>query len=290
MANQKGGVGKTTTAVNIAAELARHGATVVLIDLDPQGNASTALGLSRDAGGQGSYDVLVDGLTIREVAVQVQRVPGLWAITSSADLAGAQVELVAQVAREFRLRNAVRQLLAEGIAGSDGQPAQVPDYVIIDCPPGLDLLTVNALAASDEVLVPMQCEYYSMEGLSQLHATIGQVREYLNPDLIEGPILLTMFDETGELSAEVADEVRDFFPERVLRTVIPRCPDLAEAPSHGQTIATYRPVSRGALAYRVAAYEVAHGGLPEQVIDLAAAEVSDPSLRTTGSAVAEASA
>jgi chromosome partitioning protein len=242
VANQKGGVGKTSSVVNIAAALAEHGAKVLVVDMDPQGNASTALGcLARDDV-RGAYEVVVERIGADEVVRDVAGLPGVQLIPSNPDLAGAQVELVTQEEREFRLRQALSSVDA--------------DYVLIDCPPGLDLLTVNALVAADEVLVPMQCEYYSLEGLSQLQATIDQVRTYLNPVLKDGPILLTMYDERLELAHEVAAEVRSFFPDRVMATTIPRCPDVGVAPSHGLTAVTFRPHGRGALAYRVAAAEL----------------------------------
>jgi chromosome partitioning protein len=254
VANQKGGVGKTSTVVNLAAALADHGSRVLVVDMDPQGNASTALGcLVRDEVA-GTYEVVVDEAAVAEVAVPAPTLPDVMLLPSNPDLAGAQVELVAAEDRERRLRSA----LAE---------AADFDYVLLDCPPGLDLLTVNALVAADEVLVPMQCEYYSLEGLSQLQATIDQVRTYLNPELQDGPILLTMFDAAHELAQDVAEEVRTFFPDRVMATTIPRSADIGIAPSHGQTVVGYRPFGRGAHAYQVAAAELA-GVLPEDAVDL----------------------
>lgn len=245
VANQKGGVGKTSTVVNLAAALAAHGARVLVVDMDPQGNASTALGcLSRDEVA-GSYEVVVDATSVSEVVVDAPSLPGVRLLPSNPDLAGAQVELVAVEGREYRLRDA--------LAADESEI----DYVLIDCPPGLDLLTVNALVAAGEVLVPMQCEYYSLEGLSQLQSTIDQVRTYLNPELRDGPILLTMYDEATELARDVAEEVRGFFPDRVMATTIPRSSDIGVAPSHGQTVVGYRPFGRGAQAYLVAAAELA---------------------------------
>lgn len=245
VANQKGGVGKTSTVVNLAAALAEHGAKVLVVDMDPQGNASTAFGcLARDDV-RGSYEVVVEETPLSEVAASVDGLDGVDLVASNPDLAGAQVELVAAEGREFRLRSALQS--TETRYG----------YVLIDCPPGLDLLTVNALVAAGEVLVPMQCEYYSLEGLSQLQATIDQVRTYLNPDLQDGPILLTMYDEQTELARDVAEEVRSFFPQRVMETTIPRSADIGVAPSHGQTVIGYRPFGRGAQAYLNAAAEIA---------------------------------
>ncbi len=254
VANQKGGVGKTSTVVNLAAALGEHGARVLVVDMDPQGNASTALGcLERDEVA-GTYDVVVDRTPVAEVAVPAPTLPGVTLLPSNPDLAGAQVELVVSEGREHRLRTAL-------IDAVDF------DYVLLDCPPGLDLLTVNALVAADEVLVPMQCEYYSLEGLSQLQATIDQVRTFLNPELRDGPILLTMFEAGHELARDVAEEVRTFFPDRVMATTIPRSADIGIAPSHGQTVVAYRPFGRGSHAYTVAAAELA-GVLQSADIDL----------------------
>jgi chromosome partitioning protein len=270
VANQKGGVGKTSTVVNLAAALAEHGSRVLVIDMDPQGNASTALGcLVRDEVA-GTYEVVVDQAAVADVAVPAPTLPAVTLLPSNPDLAGAQVELVAGSDREHRLRSAL-------VEAADF------DYVLLDCPPGLDLLTVNALVAADEVLVPMQCEYYSLEGLSQLQATIDQVRTFLNPDLRDGPILLTMFDEGHELARDVAAEVRTFFPDRVMATTIPRSTDIGIAPSHGQTVVAYRPFGRGAHAYQVAAAELA-GMLPDDTVDLrpVAAAVDEGAQASTG--------
>jgi chromosome partitioning protein len=256
VANQKGGVGKTSTVVNLAAALAEHGSRVLVVDMDPQGNASTALGCFLRDDVAGTYEVVVDQQPVVDVAVAAPTLPLVSLLPSNPDLAGAQVELVGSEGREHRLREAIAADQTEY------------DYVLIDCPPGLDLLTVNALVAADEVLVPMQCEYYSLEGLSQLQATIEQVRSFLNPGLRDGPILLTMYDELHELSRDVADEVRSFFPDRVMSTAIPRSPDIGIAPSHGQTVVSYRPFGRGAQAYVVAAAELAGVLHRDAVIDL----------------------
>ncbi len=270
VANQKGGVGKTTTVVNIAAALAMHGAKVLVVDMDPQGNASTALGCTARDEVAGAYEVVVDSTPISEVAAEAPTLAGVTLVASNPDLAGAQVELVAAEGREYRLREA----LAADVSGFD--------YVFIDCPPGLDLLTVNALVAADEVLVPMQCEYYSLEGLSQLQATVDQVRTYLNPGLRDGPILLTMYDERTELAQEVAEEVRDYFPDRVMATTIPRSAEIGVAPSHAQTVIGYRPFGRGAQAYAVAAAELA-GAVP--VVDLRdSVDAHEPVARSEGEA------
>ncbi len=253
VANQKGGVGKTTTAVNVAAALAQRGLRVLLVDLDPQGNASTALSVAHDEGAPGTYDVLIAGVPIREVLVESRDVPGLFVVPATIDVAGAEIELVSMVARETRLRRALSAHLDE-----TRTQAQRYDYVLIDCPPSLGLLTVNALTAARELLIPIQCEYYAMEGLSQLMRTMSQIREHLNPELRLGAIVLTMFDARTRLAAAVADEVRQHFGARVLQTAIPRSVRISEAPSHGQTVVTYDPGSPGAMSYREAAGELAH--------------------------------
>jgi chromosome partitioning protein len=253
VANQKGGVGKTTTAVNMAAALAQHGLRVLLVDLDPQGNASTALSVDHAEGTPGSYDVLVEGAPIEKVLTECPDVPGLFVVPASIDLAGAEIELVSLVARESRLNKALSQHLAH--TENDGLRY---DYVFIDCPPSLGLLTVNAFAAGQEMLIPIQCEYYALEGLSQLLRTIENIREHLNPSLSVGAIMLTMFDGRTRLAAGVADEVRKHFGDVVLRTAIPRSVRISEAPSYGQTIMTYDPGSPGSLSYLEAARELSH--------------------------------
>ena len=253
VANQKGGVGKTTTTVNIAAALAQHGLKVLVIDLDPQGNASTALSVEHGAGTPSSYQVLVDGTPIDEVIVECPDVSGLFVVPATIDLAGAEIELVSLVARETRLRKALDAHLAECADVEDPY-----DYVLIDCPPSLGLLTVNALSAGHEMLIPIQCEYYALEGLSQLLHTIDQIREHLNPRLRVGAIMLTMYDARTRLAAGVADEVRQHFGDLVVKTAIPRSVRISEAPSYGQTVLTYDPGSAGALSYLEAAAELAH--------------------------------
>jgi chromosome partitioning protein len=250
--NQKGGVGKTTTAVNLAAALARHGLRVLVIDLDPQGNASTALSIPHTEGTPNSYDVLVDSVPMADVVAACAQVPGLFAVPATIDLAGAEIELVSLVARETRLRNAlVRYLEDEEHAGRRF------DYVFIDCPPSLGLLTVNALTAGGEVLIPIQCEYYALEGVTQLMRTLDQVRLHLNPTLRVGAVVLTMFDARTRLAAGVAEEVRRHLGDRVLRTAVPRSVRISEAPSYGQTVLTYDPSSAGALSYLDVAAELA---------------------------------
>ena len=254
VANQKGGVGKTTTAVNVAASLAQHGLRVLLIDLDPQGNASTALGVPHVRSTPSSYDVLVDGVPIAEVVQEDPEVPGLGVVPATIDLAGAEIELVSVVARENRLRKAITAYLA----GAEGTAERL-DYVLVDCPPSLGLLTLNALVAADELFLPIQAEYYALEGVGQLLETVELVRANLNPGLRISTVLLTMYDARTRLSAAVADEVRSHFGDRVLQTAIPRSVRVSEAPSHAQTVMTYDPASSGALSYLEATRELAAG-------------------------------
>ena len=250
VANQKGGVGKTTSAVNIAAALAQSGMRVLVIDLDPQGNASTALGVDHRSGIDSIYDVLVDGMSMSDVVIESPTIAGLFCAPSTIDLAGAEIELVSLVAREGRLATALTAYLAD----------TAYDYVFIDCPPSLGLLTVNAFVAAREVFIPIQCEYYALEGLSQLLRNVELIRTHLNPRLTVSTILLTMFDGRTRLSAQVAEEVREHFPEQTLRTTIPRSVRVSEAPSFGETVMTYDPLSSGALAYLEAASQIAHRG------------------------------
>ena len=254
VANQKGGVGKTTTAVNVAAALAELGQRVLVVDLDPQGNATTALGIEHESGVLGCYEVVTGQAAIADVVQACPDIPNLWVVPATVDLAGAEVELVNQPRREYRL--------AEAIAAF----ADRVDVVFIDCPPSLGLLTLNGLVAAQEVLLPIQCEYYALEGLSQLLRTVDMVRTHLNPDLHVGAILLTMYDGRTRLASQVAEEVRTHFGATVLETVIPRAVRLSEAPSFGQTILTYDPSSPGALTYRAAA---------EQLLALTTVNVSD---------------
>ncbi len=255
VANQKGGVGKTTTAVNVAAGLAQWGQQVLLIDLDPQGNASTALGIEHKEGTPGVYEALIDERPVHELVRPSPDLPGLTVLPASIDLAGAEIDLVSLVARESRLRRSLTAYLADQEAAGERL-----DYVFIDCPPSLGLLTVNALVAGEEILIPIQCEYYALEGVGQLLRTVEMVRSHLNPRLQVSTILLTMHDARTRLSAGVADEVRTHFPDEVLRTAIPRSVRISEAPSYQQTVMTYDPASPGALSYLEAAREISARG------------------------------
>jgi cellulose biosynthesis protein BcsQ len=252
IANQKGGVGKTTTSVNLAASLAMHGAKVLVVDLDPQGNASTALGVEHRADVPSVYDVLIEDLPLDEIVVSAPDITNLYCAPANLNLAGAEIELVSKVARESRLRRAM-----------DRYDTEQYDYVLIDCPPSLGLLTVNALVGGNELLIPIQCEYYALEGLGQLIRTVDLVKSHLNPGLTVSTILLTMYDARTRLAAQVAEDVRNHFGEVVLNTVIPRSVRVSEAPSYGQSVMTYDPGSSGALAYSEAASEMAFRGAPE---------------------------
>lgn len=252
ISNQKGGVGKTTTAVNLAAALARKGMGVLVIDLDPQGNASTALGVEHHNAVVGSYEVLVDGVPMIQAVKQSPEHQNLLCLPATINLAGAEIDMVSVPNRERILSTALRDFLGE---------SETPiHYVFIDSPPSLGLLTVNALVAATEVLVPIQCEYYALEGVTQLMANIERIKLALNPELAIGGILLTMFDNRTNLSSDVAAEVRKYFPNETLNATIPRSVRLSEAPSFGQTAISYDPRNTGSLAYQEAAIELSQRG------------------------------
>jgi chromosome partitioning protein len=254
VANQKGGVGKTTTTVNLAAALAKTGARVLVIDLDPQGNASTALGVDHRAETVSVYDVIINDEPMLGVVQKSPEFQSLYCIPATIHLAGAEIELVSLVAREQRLRTALDHFLSS-----------VPDlfhYVFIDCPPSLGLLTINAFVAAREVLIPIQCEYYALEGLSQLLSNIELIEKHLNPNLAVSTILLTMYDSRTNLANQVAQEVRDHFPRQVLHAAIPRSVRISEAPSYGQSVISYDANSPGSLSYLEAAAEIARRGAP----------------------------
>lgn len=241
LANQKGGVGKTTSAVNLAAFLAESGRRALLVDIDPQGNATSSLGIDKNSIDRSTYDVLIEGQPLTEAVIADVR-PGLDLLAANGILAGAEVELVGLRRREYRLREALE--------------TSPHDVVVIDCPPSLGLLTVNALTAADEVVVPIQCEYLALEGVMQLINTIDLVKRRLNPRLDVLAVVMTMFDARTRLSAQVVQDVQRFFPSRIITTVIPRTVRLAEAPSYGQTIYEYDGGSRGAEAYRAISREI----------------------------------
>jgi chromosome partitioning protein len=254
VANQKGGVGKTTTTVNLAAALAKSGARVLVIDLDPQGNASTALGVDHRSDTVSVYDVIINDEPILGVVQKSPEFQSLYCIPATIHLAGAEIELVSLVAREQRLRTALEHFLNT-----------VPDlfhYVFIDCPPSLGLLTINAFVAAREVLIPIQCEYYALEGLSQLLSNIELIEKHLNPQLAVSTILLTMYDSRTNLANQVAQEVRNHFPKQVLNAAIPRSVRISEAPSYGQSVISYDANSPGSLSYLEAAAEIARRGAP----------------------------
>jgi chromosome partitioning protein len=254
IANQKGGVGKTTTAVNLAAALAKHGLEILVIDTDPQGNASTALNIDHRVGTPDVYSVLVEEQDFAEVIKPVTDIENLYCAPATIDLAGAEIELVSLVAREYRLQRALNKYLDF----HKEKYKKTLDYVFIDCPPSLGLLTLNALVAAKEVLIPIQTEYYALEGLGQLMNNVNLVKKQLNPELEVATIVLTMFDSRTNLSQQVAEEVRKHFGDIVITTEIPRAVRVSEAPSFQQTVITYDPGSPGAQAYVKVAKEFAH--------------------------------
>lgn len=260
VSNQKGGVGKTTTTVNIAAALASAGLNVLVVDIDPQGNASTALGVEHHAEIESIYDVLINDTPIADVVRESADIPSLLCAPATIHLAGAEIELVSLVAREQRLRRALDVYAADREKAGEERL----DYVFIDCPPSLGLLTVNAFCAAGEVLIPIQCEYYALEGLSQLLKNIEMIQKHLNADLVVSTILLTMYDGRTNLAAQVASEVREHFPDQVLKAIVPRSVRISEAPSYQQTVMTYDPSSSGALSYLEAATEITEQKTPSR--------------------------
>jgi len=251
VANQKGGVGKTTTAVNLAAALALQGHATLLVDLDPQGSATTGVGVRPAAGEETVYQALLGGRAMADITRHTA-IERLDIAPATRDLVGAEIELVSQLARENRLHEALSRVRVGY------------DFIIIDCPPSLSLLTLNALRAADSVLVPLQCEYYALEGLTALLDTVGRVRDALNPPLVLEGVLLTMFDGRNSLARQVQDEVRTHFGDQVFRAVIPRNVRVSESPSHGMPVLLYDPASRGAIAYRALAREIAAPALPAE--------------------------
>lgn len=241
--NQKGGVGKSTTAVNLGASLSEIDRTILLVDVDPQGNATSGLGIEKGNLEKSIYDVLIDGIPIKEAIVETE-ISNFSILPANIDLAGAEIELVSMISRESRLKNVIENIKNEY------------DFIIFDCPPSLGLLTLNALTAADGILVPIQCEYYALEGLGQLMQTVNLVQDNLNPGLVIEGVLLTMYDARTNLSQQVIDEVKNHFKDTVYNTIIPRNVRLSEAPSFGQPITVYDSNSKGAKAYRKLAREV----------------------------------
>lgn len=247
IANQKGGVGKTTTSVNLSACLAYLGKKVLLIDIDPQGNATSGVGINKGEIRSCIYEVLIDDENVYDV-VQPSKVENLFVVPATISLAGAEIELVSTISREVRLKHALQEIKADY------------EYIIIDCPPSLGLLTINALTASDAIIIPVQCEYYALEGLSQLLSTVRLVQKHLNQDLAIDGVLLTMLDARTNLGLQVIEEVKKYFQDKVYKSIIPRNVRLSEAPSHGEPIIIYDAKSRGAELYLELAREVIKNG------------------------------